>query len=323
MKLFSKKRVKVAEGLHVMVSNHYYHSDFGVRDGESRYGARRYLLEWDTPGTGFFERDSESHSYRSFVRKRWERHKPNYFRMVFGMEPNFEKEMNRANAALLTASNDMERQILESYANTLALAKSAERIQRVVRGIKDKIGNHSNKFLVSVMSHYKSKAAQLGTDARGVEVNVKNICSEETYQAYLQLVEAFIGVACCRRIWQFSETVKDSYAQVFFDLGIFDFVRSEVFLPVMRDVQGVCYYILPTCIIKANSSVDFEVKPLKEITIVSQELAIEEPVEVMASGLGDAASMIKIPEFNLTYYFNHVRPVIRFVEMVDNLKATL
>ncbi len=323
MKLIAKKRVKVAEGLHVMVTNHYLHTDFGVRDSQSHYSGRRYLLEWNTPGTGFFERDSESHSYHTFVRKYWERLKPNYLRLVLGKEPNFEREVQRANAALLTVTGDLPRQILESYANALVLAKSEERIQRVVRGIKDKMGNRSNKFLVSVMSHYKSKAAQLGADVRAVEVNVKNLCSPETYQAYLHLVETFTGVACCRRIWQFTDAVKDNYATVFFDLGIFDYIRSESFLPVMRDVRGGCYYILPTCIIKANSPVDFDVVPLKELTMVSQELSIEEPVEVMASGLGDAASMIKIPELNLTYYFNHVRPIVHFIEAMDQLKATL
>lgn len=39
--------------------------------------------------------------------------------------------------------------------------------------------------------------------------------------------------------------------------------------------------------------------------------------------MGTAASMIKIPEFDLNFYFNHLHPVVRFVEAVDKLKATL
>ena len=323
MKLFPYKRLKVAEGLRVNVTNHYFHTDFGVRDSMSHYGGRRYMLEWNTPGTGFFERDSESHSYHQFLRKHWEELKPNYLRMLMGHEPDFEKEIQRANAALYLAPDDESREILECYVNALALAKTEERLERVVRGIKDKMGHRSNKFLVSVMSHYKNKASQLNADVRSVMLNVKNTCSEQTYEAYKEMVEAFTSVAGCRRIWQYSERTKGRYAQVYFDLGVFDFIRSEFFLPILRDIEGNCYYILPTYIIVAHSPVDFKVVSLKNLTIVSQELAIEEPVEVMASGLGDAASMIKIPDFDLTYYFNHVRPIVRFVDAVDKLKATL
>ena len=33
--------------------------------------------------------------------------------------------------------------------------------------------------------------------------------------------------------------------------------------------------------------------------------------------------MIKIPEFDLTFYFNHVRAIVDFVHSVDCLKETL
>ena len=39
--------------------------------------------------------------------------------------------------------------------------------------------------------------------------------------------------------------------------------------------------------------------------------------------IGDAASMIKIPELNLDYYFNHVHPVVDFVNALDRMKETL
>ena len=94
-------------------------------------------------------------------------------------------------------------------------------------------------------------------------------------------------------------------------------------MPIMRDSRGVHYYLLPDCFIVARSSVDFDVRPIKDMTIVSQELAIEETVENLSSQLGDAASMIRIPELNLTFYFNHLRPIVEFVRAGDNLKERL
>ena len=217
----------------------------------------------------------------------------------------------------------MKRQILDCYVNALTVGATEERLERIVRGIKDKIGHKSNKFLVSVMSHYKNKISQLGHDMRSVELHVKDTCNEEQYEAYLRMVEAYRKVADCRRVWHANENTREVYQQVFFDMGIFDFIRSDDFLPMLRDSNGVNYYLLPTVMIVARDSVDFDIVPLKGLTIVCQELAIQETVDVISSRLGDAASMVRIPELNLTWYFNHVRPIMHFVGAYEELQATL
>ena len=323
MKIFPKKRVKVADGLHVNISNHFFYTDFGVRDsGEIRYSGRRYIVT-GTPGTGFIERESESHSYHTFVRKHVAEMKPSYLRMLLGKEPNFDKALAAANKALAATAEPYRRQLLECYVNALTVAQKEERMQRVIRGIKDKMGHRSNKFMVSVMSHYKNKIRQLEHDMNSVIWHVKDHCSPESYEAYSRVVEAFTRVASCRRIWFFDPKHRNSYSQVFFDMGVFDYIRNEAFLPLMRDPEGVHYYLLPDAMVVARSHVDFDVVPLKTLTIVSQELAIEEPNEALLGQLGDAASMIKIPEFNLNFYFNHVHAVVDFVRAVDRLKETL
>lgn len=320
-----KKRVRVTEGLYVNVSNHFFYSDFGIRDSrELRYSGRRFVMS-DTPGTGFFERESESHSYHQFVRRQLAKQRKRYWRLLLGKEPSFTREVAACNKALESCDDGLRRQILESYSNALAVARSAERMERVIRGIKDKMGHKSNKFMVRVMSHYKNKLRQLEDDMRSVIWMVKEHCSEETYQAYLAVADAFTRVASCRRIWIHDrDDVRNPFKQVFFDMGVFDFMRVECYLPMMRDSRnGMTYYILPDAVLAARSSTDFDVVPLKGLTMVCQELAIEEPSESMMGHLGDAASMLKIPEFDLDYYFNHVRPVVEFVHAVDRLKETL
>lgn len=321
MTIIPFKRVKVTEGLYIRLSKHFYYTDFGVRsDSEKRYGGRRYV-NTGVPGTGFIERDSESHSYREFVRKYLLRQKPSYWRLLFGMEPNYKRETERAKKALLMADDDMKRRILEAYENALAIGRTEERLERVVRGIKDKIGHRSNKFLVSVLSHYKNKIHQLEHDMDAVELHLKDMCTPEQYEAYMKMVEQFVAVAGCRRIWHLNENRKEKYVQVFFDLGVFDFMRSESYIPMLRDSVGTVFYLLPTCIIVARDTVDFDIVPIKGLTVVCQELAIEETVEVASSRLGDAASMIRIPELNQTWYFNHVRPIMHFVGAYDELVA--
>ena len=323
MKILPYKRLKVADKLKVKVSNHFHYSDFGVRDsGEMRYNGRRYVAS-ETPGTGFVERESESHSYHEFVRQQLAKQQPSYLRMVLGKEPDYAREIKRVNEALATCENAQKREMLECYLNALGVGLSEEKMQRVVRGIKDKMGHHSNKFYVSVLSHYKHKINQYEHDVASVEYDLKHHCSPETYEAYLAMVDAFKRVASCRRIWQYDGDSKEHYLQVFFDMGVFDFIRSESFIPLIRDTHGRSIYLLPDSVIVARSSVDFDLLPLKTLTIVSQELAIEEPVDVLSSRLGDAASMIRIPELGLSFYFNHVHAIVDFVEAVDKLKETL
>lgn len=323
MKIFPYTKMHVAEHLRVKVSNHFHYSDFGVRDtGEMRYTGRRYVST-STPGTGFVEHESESHSYHQFVRGQLAMQRSNYLQMLLGKEPSFEREMARVEAALRDGGDDQRRQILECYLNALSVARSEEKLQRVVRGIKDKIGHHSNKYLVSVLSHYKHKISQLERDIYSVEYRLKDHYDSATLEAYATMVEAFTKMAACRRIWHYNEEKSDNFAQVFFDLGIFDFIRSECYLPLMRDSKGVSYYLLPDSVLVARSSVDFDLVPLKGLTLVCQELAIEEPVEMLSSRLGDAASMIRIPDLGVTFYFNHVRAIMEFVHTVDKLKEIL
>ena len=306
MAIFPYKRFKVTEGLFINLSNHFYYTDFGVRDGgEHHYSGRRYINS-GVPGTGFLERESDSHSYHNFVRSIVARQKPKYWRLLLNMEPSYQKELKRAKTALATASDPMKRQILDCYVNALTVGATEERLQ---------VGGS--------LGHYKNKISQLGHDMRSVELHVKDTCSEEQYEAYLRMVEAYRKVADCRRVWHANENTREVYQQVFFDMGIFDFIRSDDFLPMLRDSNGVSYYLLPTVMIVARDSVDFDIVPLKGLTIVCQELAIQETVDVISSRLGDAASMVRIPELNLTWYFNHVRPIMHFVGAYEELQATL
>lgn len=323
MAILPFKRVKVMEGLKVRISNHFYYTDFGIRDsGEMRYGGRRFVM-MDTPGTGFIERESESHSYHQYVRSLVAKQKKSYWRLLLGKEPNFDKALNEANKAMMKSDDKYKRNLLEHYVNALTVARSEERLERVVRGIKDKMGHRSNKFMVSVMSHYKNKIRQLENDMSSVIWHIDDHCSEQTLEAYKNMVEAFSRVASCRRIWFYDPLKKDSYNQVFFDLGVFDYIRSSVYLPIMRHPNGTHFYFLPDAMIVARSNADFDIVPLKKLTIVCQELAIEETNESMVGRLGDAASMIKIPEYELTFYFNHVHPIVNFMKAMDELKKTL
>lgn len=324
MKILPKTRVRVGHNDHLWVTNHFVYTDFGVRQsGEMRAYGRRYVSP-STPGTGFMEHDSESHSYHMYVRELVAKERPNYWRMVCGKEPDYDRELKLARKALAVETDAFKREILDCYVNALSVGGNVQRMERVVRAIKEKLHRHKhNKYYVSVASHYKSRVSQIGRDMSAVEYHLKDHYPPEVMEAYYRVCDAFEAVAKCRRIWHYDEKSREHFKQVFFDFGIFDFIRSDSFLPIMRDGEGVHYYLLPDCFIVARGSLDFDIVPLKDMTIVTQELAIEETVEVVSRQLGDAASMIRIPDLNLTFYFNHVRAIVAFVHAIDELKKML
>ena len=324
MKLFPYRRKRVADNLYVRVSNHFHYTDFGVRgrDEVHHYG-HRYVCT-DSPGTGFIERDSESHSYHEFVRRHSSLRPPSYWRMLFEKEPDYGRELQRATEVMRTSTDLRKRELLECYTNALLVGRQEEEIERTIRGVKKRMGHRHNKYMVSIISHYKRKITQLERDMEAVEYHVKDHYPSATLEAYSAMTEAFVRMTNrCRRIWHHNERVKDNFAQVFFDVGIFDFIRNDDFLPLMRDSLGVKYYMLPDAVIVARSSVDFDIVPLKTLTMVYQETAIEEPTELLSSRIGDAACMMLIPELRLTFYFNHARVVADFVHAVDKLKEVI
>lgn len=323
MPILPFRPVKVADDMIVRLSNYFFYTDFGIRFNgvqQQKYG-RRYVCT-GTPGTGFIERESESHSYRDFVRNTFRSQKANYWKLFLNKQPSFDNEIKKARRALDETSDPLKHRILDSYINALTVAADEERIERIQRAIKDKMGHrHHNKFYVSVLSHYKHKVSQLEKDMLSVELNIKNICTAEQYAAYKEMVEAFIEMAACRRTWNNGIQGHNKYEQVFFDLGVFDFIFSETFLPIIRTAEGVTYYLLPTHMLVVRSTTDFDVVPLKEVTVVCQEMAIQESIEALNSSLGDAASMMRMPGFNQTWYFNHVRAIVAFVAAYDKLKS--
>lgn len=314
----------MGDRLHVWVSRHFHYSDFGVRstDDTQRYG-HRFVCS-GSPGSGFFERVSDSQSYHEYVRSFMSMRPTRYWNLLRDKEPNYERELQSAHTFMCATDDSRKRELMECYINALAIGRREEEMQRIIQGMKAKMGHHHNKYMVGIISHYQNKITQLERDMTAVEYQIEEHYSPEVYAAYTQMCKAFGAmVARCRRIWHYNEKGRGRFSRVFFDRGTFDFIRSKGYLPLMRDSKGTCYYWLPDAIIAARSSVDFDIVPLKNLTVVCQETAIAETTELLSSHIGDVACMILIPEMNLTFYFNHAHVVVDFVQAVDELKKML
>lgn len=344
-KIFGK-RMTVADGLRLPVSRHFYYSTFGVR-GRNSTGSQigsQYICE-GTPGTGFFVRTTESHSYHRFVSACRKKNEQNFFTLLFGKEPNFEKEYNRVDKAFATINDERKRKILSSYQNALGLAKEEELLQRIVRAVKDKMGHKPNKRLTSILTHYKSSIASLERDVRSVQINYANTMSKEQAAEWEKIVEVFHLLVNSRRVWSvFNDNGSPAYQQVFFDMGVFDYIQSPGDTPVIRDHRGLHYYLYPDGMLTARSSVDFDFIEWKDLEIhfgvvdistlgVRPQFNSHKHGKKHGGSHTDALSTlygttrqqvvgeIYFPKYDMRFFVNHTGPAEDFVKAIDAYKA--
>jgi hypothetical protein len=278
MKLLPKSRKKVAKGLSVWVSNHYTPTLFVIRGKyESSYKSGQYV-ECGSPGTGFFVRNSSSRTYKAFCKNERQKLLPNYWDMVLNKEFSFDRELARVEAAQNEAGIDKWRaMILESYVNVLPMAKEAEEAERIVEGIKELSHRRHrlSSYQTHVMSSFKSKIARLGHDVRSIQLHVPDMCSEERYQHFGAVVVAFSQVAASHRIWSVRANysgLESSFMQVYFALGIFNYIQAPLMTPMMRDAEGYRYFFYPEFVVKSKDAVDFSVHSLKELNFLFREV---------------------------------------------------
>lgn len=293
MKILPKKRMTVAKGLKVWVSNHYVPTLFGIRGHyESSYKSGQYV-ETGAPGTGFFVRNSSSHAYKNYCKMQRQKLIPNYLEMVRGEEFDFDREMDRANQALRETKNEDKARVLESYVNVLPLAKEAEMGEKIIQGIKD-LGHRRHKltsYQSHVISSYKSRIARLGHDVRDIQLSVAKLCDEERYQRFADVVIPFTELAASHRIWHSREAydkLDSAFEQVYFDMGIFDFIQAPLMTPLMRDSIGQRFFLYPDYIVVSRDSVDFDLYSLQDVTFLFREVPYDMISSMVLSSYADA-----------------------------------
>lgn len=340
------KWMTVADGMRVPVSRHFRYSQIGVRGRYAAIDMYGAFLTTDAPGVGFFMKSSDSHSYRKFVNEYKQKQKQNFWTLISGKEPNFDRQIKLVEGALETCSNDPEKaKILATYQSCLYIAKEAEMLERIVQGIKDKMGSHTNKLYVSVVSHYKSRIATLDHDIRAAQINVKNGMDEAKLASWGNVVDQFHQLVDARRVWSVKKggvESPDAFVQVFADMGIFDFVQSPFDTPILRDYNGTHYYFYPSGIVRARSSVDFDMIPYHELTVKASVVDLNSlsggvdftmtqagknknkkyaHSDVVSSlygqTRGNTLGALSFPELDLTFLCNHVGPTKDFADALN------
>jgi hypothetical protein len=175
----------------------------------------------------------------------------------------------------------------------LPLAKEAELGEKIIQCIKD-LGHRRHKltsYQSHVISNYKSRIARLGHDVRDIQLSVAKLCDEERYNHFANVVIPFTELAASHRIWHSREAydkLDSAFEQVYFDMGIFDFIQAPLMTPVMRDSIGQSFYLYPDFLIVSRDSVDFDVYGLQDITFLFREVPYDMISNMVLSSYADS-----------------------------------
>lgn len=336
------KRVQVSAGLRLPVARHFVYTTFGVRgryDTITRTG--NYVCSGE-PGTGFFAHPSDSRTYRHFVADERKKLKQSLLTLLMHKEPDLGKEYDRAGEAVKGETNTDKRRILASYQNVVSLAKEEEQLQRIVRSVKDYIKQKGSSENSSILTHYKSSIASLEHDVKAAQLNIKNELSEERLEEWGKVVAAFDLIANSRRVWSvYYEDGADCYAQVFFDLGIFDYIQSPFDTPLMRDHRGMRYFLYPKGIVAARSNIDFDIHPWSKLNVRFGVVDIstlgtrpqfnthnkkkQRNTDALSNLYGTTRAQVVgevlISELDLRFFVNHTGPAEDFVKALNAFNA--
>ena len=181
---------------------------------------------------------------------------------------------------------------------------------------------------------------------RDIQLYIPKLCGEERYQQFAEVAKQFTQVASSHRIWSVRENyegLEAAFTQVYFDLGIFNFIQAPLMTPMMRDAEGRKIFFYPEFVIRAKDSVDFEVFEMKSLTFLFREVPLHRRnyeqfgdgllVNKDSKALNDMEEETKIrervvgelyvPEMKMRYYVRDVKALRTFVHTLNEYKDKL
>lgn len=333
---------EVAPKVRVKVPQYITYSDFGIREYDARHHRHHHhaiseglatkkqrgrFICTGVPGTGFFERITESDTYEQMVNKYSRLKQPSFFKHLFGKEFSFDDEMAKVNTAMRSAEDPIKRMILESYGNCINVASQAEEHERVVIALKRRMHHGQNKLLSSTTNHYRNIITQLESEMNVCQLKPTDFAQDELLESYKEFCNVFEEVMGHRRLWVLDKKDKlMSMKRVFLDFGVFDYMCTAEGTPMMRDAEDAGYYFYPTFMIKARSTVDFDVYDLKDLKVVYREATGEafslnraSSAEVYGRSLGE----VYLPQLEQSFYFAHRSVAGKLVHAIHEYQRKL
>jgi len=193
-------------------------------------------------------------------------------------EKSFQSLVESIHYAIGQTTNPINKEILQNFLNCLELNKKTDELVEIIESLKEKMKNGKNSKLKEHLERYEIELSELQTELDYNQLDIDKSLSESEKKVYSNLCEKFEKILLSEKIWIITlsqqNTVLKSAAsisidrrEISFDTGVFNFIKSEFDIPIIRGNDNAMYYIYPKYVIKAFSPTNFEIFPVENVDI--------------------------------------------------------
>ena len=202
------------------------------------------------------------------------RHSIQQKRSVF----SYKREKRNAQKVLDSLShNDKDmRNILKAYIQCLTINEEFDKEQEIIEELK----KSTDQKALDLVPIHEARFEALKVSLEKAQYNADENLSEEQKQAFKLFTDAFDSLCDSDKIW-FETGVTPrgliQRAETKFEFGVFDYIRSEFEIPVIRIPNtSINFYIYPRFIIRTESTTNFKVYPIEKVEIEYTSLNFQE-----------------------------------------------
>ena len=212
---------------------------------------------------------------------------------------SYNQEKDNAQSALekLSTNEKVASDILKTYIQCLNLNEEHDKEMMILEEMK---ASKKQKVL-NLIPVQEAKVEALKETLKKIQYDADAGLSEEQKQAFQDLSDAFENLSNSDKIlFETGVTSTNSITKedTDFEFGIFNYIKSEFDIPVMKiPKSSTKFYIYPRFIIRSESSTNFIVYPIDDINIEFDVVHIQEAIGSRNAGPKDA----KVIESNYLY----------------------
>ena len=204
----------------------------------------------------------------------WVRHAIQKRKSVF----SYKREIRSAQKILDSLSyNDKDmRNILKAYIQCLTINEEYDQELEIIEELK----KSTEQKALDLIPIHEARAEALKVNLEKMRYNADADLSDEQKQAFKLFVDSFEILSNSDKIWFETGITSRNLIQreeTKFEFGVFDYIKSEFEIPVIRIPQtSINFYIYPHFIIRSESTTIFRIYPIEKVDIEYTSLNFRE-----------------------------------------------
>ncbi|WHF50655.1 DUF4236 domain-containing protein [Chryseobacterium gotjawalense] len=182
--------------------------------------------------------------------------------------------INSAKEEIAKSTDSVKNEILKCYINDLQISKQIEIKLSKIKSLQAKNAKKTNQKFLQEIDILDKEISVLENNQLSAQYNIDATLNDTEKQAFEQMVYNFVVMSQSEKIWfnngEFSSILQGltgGRKEIRFTVGSFSGISRDFQVPILPDSEENHYYLYPKFVIKAKSSTQFELFPLKDFKV--------------------------------------------------------